>query len=231
MTITTECKCCGKEFSWERVPGVRGRMRRHCSTKCAAAWASKNRPPRMGVIHLRECKVCEKAFSTKLLQHVTCSPECRRKWNAYKQRQRTNKPLGHAACEQCGRQFGVTINKKRFCSHECKGANNIARRAEAGELMGRKWTSSDLLKTNRIRSLAERRRHCSGCGHAYLETQGRIHRTLCKACRAVAHEANQHRACEDCGTGFKRLKSTCGRYCDKCRDARMTIVARWQALT
>ena len=214
MTITTECKCCGKEFSWDREPGVRGRHRRHCSTKCAALWASKNRFPNLGRVYKVECRVCMKGFETKQPNKVACSVECHRKWKVFSARQLRNKPLGVANCEQCGDKFDVTINKRRFCSHSCKGAYAAPK------------TASDKLQLKKWRTILERRRKCSSCGHAYLESLKQPHRTICRGCRDAARERNKRRTCEDCGVVYDRQKYQSAKRCSACSEERKREVMR-----
>lgn len=179
MTITTECKCCGKEFSWDREPGVRGRHRRHCSTKCAALWASRNRSPRMGKVYHRECLVCQKPFETKLHNHMACSLECQSKWTNYQHRQRRNNPMGVAKCEHCNNPFDVTINKRRFCGKSCSNTFAIRKRHPSHAPP----TVAELLNSNRMQRIRSQKRRCVRCSHAYLATQPQ-RMCLCVSCKA-----------------------------------------------
>lgn len=253
MTITTECKCCGQEFSWEK-PAL-GRMRLYCSRvcrdgrnnskvihscckvcggdlperkqtdrpgrrahfcslKCRAAWSTNYRKPRIGKVHHRECRVCMKQFETKISQHHTCSSVCQKKWKVLVARNNRNTPLGVANCEHCGHMFDVTINKRRFCSHSCRGANTAPK------------TAGEKLQLKKWKAISERRRKCSSCGHAYLESLKHPHRTMCRGCRHVAIERNRRRTCEDCGVVYERQKYQSGKRCSACSEERKREVMR-----
>ena len=207
MTIKTNCKTCGCEFSWERQPGTRGRLRRFCSDECRKAEnATRTRKARNTAVLVKCCVVCQAVFETTFRQKKVCgAPECRAALLAAKARKLNNKPRGKGTCPQCGIEFATTANKKKFCGHECRSRWHYER-------------SDAKVRGDSNRALAEakkQRNTCLVCGN--VRPSG--YRGVCAQCSANACRVRSHAdggfvmACGCCGRMVvrksRRLSPTC----------------------
>lgn len=202
MTITTECKCCNKTFSWDKPEGTRGRLRHYCSALCRG----RRRPgihARTVIISMPEvaCSECGAMFKRVHPKQKTCSPACATSNKTKMARKHHNKVIGHAKCEQCGEQFGVTLNRRRFCNKKCARA---ARNRPAP-------TARELLESERFQRIKSKKRKCIRCSHVYLQINTQ-RASFCVACKAVYWKRTPPDpegyvyCCEQCGRMVVRRK-------------------------
>lgn len=212
MTITSNCKTCGEEFSYERHAGMSGRLRKFCCVKCRVKGFV--RKPRPSKLYRRQCVVCENAFATRLPGKKTCSTECQRIHAIRKQKVIANKVRQHAECEQCGKVFGVTFNRKRFCNRSC--ANRYSKVLQDASGAAERDAKAVQKKRERLEAARAGRCKCIRCGHLYVAKGKKSARLWCVACRTKSRKAGPPDpmgfiySCETCGRMFirKRLLAT-----------------------
>lgn len=211
MTITTECKCCGNEFSWEKPEGTRGRLRRFCSPECRKENArNRARSARSTPIVSKLCCICGLMFVTGYRQKKTCGHvDCTRALNAVKTRRFSNRPRATGKCGHCGVVFAITINRAAFCSRSCANAAHSAKRATDAVVP------------------------CNTCQGMVMPSA--LRHGDCKACRQIRRDDNalrrvvsellrMHGKCRVCSREFSRNHA--GRkLCPECK-AESTLVKR-----
>ena len=235
MTITTECKTCGKEFSYAKT---RGPLRTYCTELC--------RDQRTNMTEVKEvtltCRHCCREFSHAREPGVRgpnpkhCSTQCK-----IKSRLRTvviNLPS--VDCENCGVAFKRVHPSLKVCSRECHLAkkriikNKVighAKCEQCGEQFGvtinrRRFcnkkcaraarnrpapTARELLESERFQRIKSKKRKCIRCSHVYLQIN-RQRASFCVACKAVHWKRTPPNpegyvyCCEQCGRMVVRRK-------------------------
>lgn len=118
-----KCKTCNAEMQ----PNPRGRKRLYCSKPCQPYFVQ---PKGAGLSH---CQICNKPLAkvgTPGRPKRNCSDKCRREQRA---RNLRKKPIVKN-CEMCQNSFTTTNNQFRFCSTDCRSANQSERSAKKHRL-------------------------------------------------------------------------------------------------
>lgn len=153
----------------------------------------------------KQCVVCGKMFETNFPHIITCSPACskvnhnrRRKELA---KEKLNNPTTDSTpikCQHCGKEFAKWRGNQKFCSEECRKADEKAKRPKPKPAPPKV---------------------CAHCGQEFIPTNNNQ-----KYCSIVCCEAHWHRSavektltCKTCGKKFTDVYNA--KYCSKkCRD-------------
>ena len=105
------CDVCGREFAVERMC----QSRKRCSPECSELFKIKKAViGKKAIVYHKTCRVCNKTFDTKQLNHRVCSDACREAERAVLRKQYD------ICCDICGKVFVAKNPRAKRCSQACR---------------------------------------------------------------------------------------------------------------